>query len=144
MHQQCTELPPSKFKRKQKKPFKSRQDTNKQYYTEEKQRERMPQVHQKYNNYQAHAIYGRCKNVVIHNILRDSDVQPVSTNAEIVTNMLISVACATRRKKHLTGKGLWSQNHPKCINFRLVQFIHKIPCAASQKKVPVMIHSACK
>ena len=34
MHHQHTELPPSNFKRKQK-PFKSRQDNNKQYYNEE-------------------------------------------------------------------------------------------------------------
>ena len=37
-------------------------------------------------------------NVVIHNIEKDSDGQLVSINAEIVTNMGISVACATRRK----------------------------------------------
>ena len=39
---------------------------------------------------------------------------------------------ATKRKKHLTRKGLWSQDHPKHINFRLAQFTHKIPYAASQ------------
>ena len=50
IHQQCTELPPNKFNRKQKKPFKSMQDSNKQYYNEEKQRERMPQVHKKHYN----------------------------------------------------------------------------------------------
>ena len=42
MCHKCTELPPSKFKRRQKKLFRSRQDTNKQYYNKEKQRERMP------------------------------------------------------------------------------------------------------
>ena len=51
MHHKCIELPPSKFWRKQKKYFKSRQDTNKQqYYNEEK--ERGPSVHKKYD---AHA-----------------------------------------------------------------------------------------
>ena len=94
----------------------------------------MPQVDKKYNNYQAHASQERCTKLVFHNILRDSDVQLVSTNAEIVTNMVISVACTTRRKKHLTRKGLWSQDHTKHINFRLVQFICKIPYVASQKK----------
>ena len=73
--------------------------------------------------------------VVILSILRDSDVQLVSTNAEIVTNMVISVACATR-KKHLTRKGLWSQYHPKYTNFRLVHFIYKIPYVASQQIYP--------
>ena len=52
MHHQHTELPSNKFKRKQK-HFQSRQDNNKPYY-KEKQRERMPQGHKKYNNYQAH------------------------------------------------------------------------------------------
>ena len=57
MHHQCTELPPSKFQRKQKKHFKSRQDTNKQhYYNEEKQRG--PPVHKKY---EAYASPDRCK-----------------------------------------------------------------------------------
>ena len=51
MYHQCTELPPSKFKKKHK-LFKSMQDKNKQHY-EGKQRERMPQAHKKYDNYQA-------------------------------------------------------------------------------------------
>ena len=47
MHHQCTELPPSKFWRKQKKHYKSRQDTSQQhYYNEEKQRG--PPVHKQY------------------------------------------------------------------------------------------------
>ena len=83
------------------------------------------------------------RSVETHNILIVLDLQLVNTNAEIVTNMVISEACATRRKKHLTRKGLWSQDHSKHINVRLVQFIHKIPYVASLKKVPVMIHSAC-
>ena len=57
MHLQCTELPPNKFKRKQK-PFTSWQDNNKQYCNEENQR--LPQVHKKYDNYQAHASQERC------------------------------------------------------------------------------------
>ena len=63
MHHRCTGLPPSKFKRKHK-PFTSRQDNNKQHY-EEKQRERMPQVNKKYDNYQVHTStsqerYSKC------------------------------------------------------------------------------------
>ena len=46
------------------------------------------------------------RSVLIHNTLMVLDVQLDGTNAEIVTNMVILVACATRRKKHLTGKGL--------------------------------------
>ena len=57
MHHQHTELPPSKFKRKQK-PFKSRQDNNKQYSHEEKQQ--VPHVQEKYDNYQTHASQERC------------------------------------------------------------------------------------
>ena len=57
MHHQCSELPPSKFQRKQKKHFKSRQDISKQhYYNEEKQRG--PAVHEKY---EAHTSPDRCK-----------------------------------------------------------------------------------
>ena len=82
MHHQCTESPLSKFQRKQKKHFKSRQGKSKQhYYNEEKQR-----VHKKY---EAHTSPDRCKNAVIHNMLRDLDVQVVNTNAEIVINMVI-------------------------------------------------------
>ena len=69
MHHQCTEFPPKKFQRKQKKHFKSRQDTNKQkyshdehhkqYYNDEKQRG--PPVQKKYDNYQALTGQERCK-----------------------------------------------------------------------------------
>ena len=82
-------------------------------------------------------------NAVIHNIEKDLDVQLASTNVKIAISMVISVACAARRE-NLNIKGLWSQVHPKHFNFRLVQFAHKIPYVASQKRVPVMIHSACK
>ena len=37
------------------------------------------------------------RSVVIHNMLRDLDVQLVSTNAQIVIDMVISVAFATRK-----------------------------------------------
>ena len=73
------------------------------------------------------------RSVVIHNMLRDLDVQLVNTNAEIAINMAISVACATGKKKYLAGKGLWSQDYPKHINFRLIQFVQKIFYVASQK-----------
>ena len=85
------------------------------------------------------------QSVMIHNILRDLDVQPANTNVKIATSKVISVACAKRREKHLTRKSLWSQDHSKHINFRLVQFTHKIPHVASQKTYPqVMILSTCK
>ena len=57
MCHQHTELPPSKFQRKQKKSFKFRQETNKQqHYNEERQRG--PPMHKKY---EAHASPDRCK-----------------------------------------------------------------------------------
>ena len=49
MRHQWTELLPSKFQRKQKKSFKSRQATNK-HYQEGKQRERIPQEHRGFKN----------------------------------------------------------------------------------------------
>ena len=59
MCQQCTELPSSKFQRKQKKHFKSRQDTNKQhYYNEEKQRG--PPVHKKYETHVGPGRHEKC------------------------------------------------------------------------------------
>ena len=58
MFHQHTELPPSKFKRKQKKPFISRQDSNKQYSNEEKQR--VLKEHKKYVNYQPCTSQERC------------------------------------------------------------------------------------
>ena len=55
MCHQHTELAPSKIQRKQKKSFMSRQATSKQHYHEDKQSERMPEVHRRFNNnLQAH------------------------------------------------------------------------------------------
>ena len=131
---QHTELPPSKFQKKQKKSSKFRQNINKQqYYNEEKTKKTTSGT----RNMKHMQDQIDKRSVVL-------DVQLVGTHAEVVTNMVISVACAIRRKKHLTRKGLWSPDHPKYINFRLVQFICKIPYEASQMKVQVMIHSACK
>ena len=101
------------------------------------------------------------RSVVIHNMLMVLDVQLVGTNAQIVIYMVIymviyiwSVIYMVSRHQctncHIYGhfsttrKGLWSQDHPKHINFRLVQFICKIPYAASQKTALVKIHSDCK
>ena len=86
MHNKNTELSPSKFQRKQKKPFKSRQDINKECYNEENKEK---ECHKSIRNIiikQMQAMKD-VQNVVIHNILRDSDVQLVNTNEEIVTNM---------------------------------------------------------
>ena len=57
MHHQCTELAPSKFQRKQKKHYKSRQDTSKQHYHNE-EKQRGPPMHKEY---EAHASPDRCK-----------------------------------------------------------------------------------
>ena len=57
MHHQHTELPPSKFQRKLKEHYKSRQDTSKQHYHNE-EKQRGPPVHKKY---EAHASPDRCK-----------------------------------------------------------------------------------
>ena len=83
------------------------------------------------------------QNVVSHNILRDLDDQLASTNVKNAISMVLSVACATRIEKHMTRKGFWSQDHPRHINFRLVQFTCKISYATSQKIYPqVMFLSA--
>ena len=48
LRHQCTELSPSKFQRKQRKSFRSRQ-ANHKYQQEDKQRERLPQVNRRFN-----------------------------------------------------------------------------------------------
>ena len=57
MCHQCTELPPSMSQRKQKKHYKSRQDTSKQHY-HNKEKQRGPPV---YKKYEAHERPDRCK-----------------------------------------------------------------------------------
>ena len=60
MRHQCTELPPSKFQRKQKKPFRLRQARNK-HYQEGEQRDRIPQVHRgNCKNHQSHTSQEKC------------------------------------------------------------------------------------
>ena len=44
------------------------------------------------------------RSVVIHNILMVLDVQLLGTNVEIFTDMVILVACATRRKEAFDKK----------------------------------------
>ena len=119
MRHQCTELPPNKFQRKEKKYLKSRQATNK-YYKEDKQKERMLQVHRRnYNNQQAHASQekysseDKCNKCVTPHMWRDLDVQPVDISVRIATCLVILVACATRRKMFMTRKGPWSTDHPR-------------------------------
>ena len=53
------------------------------------------------------------KSVVIHNTLMVLDVQLVGNNPQIVINMVISVACATKRKKNLTKKRSLESRSPK-------------------------------
>ena len=48
LRHQCTELPPSKFQRKERKSFRSRQ-TKYKYQQEDKQSERLPQVNRRFN-----------------------------------------------------------------------------------------------
>ena len=55
MRHQCTELPPGKFQRKQKKHFKTRQDTNKQYSHQDNHKQYYKEYKQRrYNSHQAH------------------------------------------------------------------------------------------
>ena len=104
MQHQCTELPPSNFQRKQKKSFKSRQATNK-YYQEDKQREKchkcikdliiLTKLMQVRKNI---PVKTDVINVVTPHMWRNLDVQPLDINARIGINLVILVACATRKK----------------------------------------------
>ena len=67
----------------------------------------MPQVHKKSDIIKYMQVRKDVQNVVTSNILRDSDIHLVNTNRENVISTVISVTCTTRRKKHLTRKGLW-------------------------------------
>ena len=58
------------------------------------------------------------RRVVIHNMLRDSDVQVASTNVKIAISLVILVACATRREI-LNIKGLWESRSPKAHQLQI-------------------------
>ena len=148
MQHQCTELLPSKLQRKENKSLKAREDTNKQYY-EDKQRERIPQAHRRFNNnHQTHAIQerypsqrdrnqDRCKSPHMEGF-RCPACRYQCKNCH---KFIILVACATRR---MDLKGPLNIDHPRHIDWRLLQLTQKILYAANQKVVQVMTHSVCK
>ena len=95
-HQHALSYHPTSVKENRGNNYKSRQDTTKQhYYNEEKQRG-SPECTRNMKHTCKSQIDVR--SVVIHNMLRDLDVQLVSTNVKIVISLVILVACATRRK----------------------------------------------
>ena len=144
MCHQCTELQPSKFKRKQKKPFKSRQDNNKQYYNEEKQRKRVPHMHETYDNYQAHTSQGRCTKCGDSQHIEGFRCPASKHQCRNCHKYSHFSSLCYKKREEFEHKSLWSQDHPKHIDFRLAQFAHKIPYAASQKICPqAKILSAC-
>ena len=112
-----------------------------QYSNEEKQR--VPQEHKKYNNYQA------CTSQEICTKCGDSQhIEgyrcPASKQQCRNCHKYGHFSRLRYKKRDLNIKALWSQDHPKHINFRFAQFACKIPYAASQKIcLLVKIHSAC-
>ena len=83
MCHQHTELPPSKFKNKLKEPFKSRQDI-KSNITIKKNKDKECYKYTRNMIITKHMQAKKdVQNVVIHNILRDSDVQLASTNVKL-------------------------------------------------------------
>ena len=106
----------------------------------------MSQAHKKYDNYEVHTSQERCSKCgdsQHREGFRCQASKHQCRNCHI--SMGISVACATGRK-NLNIKGLWSQDHPKHINFRLVQFAHaRFHMWPVRREYPqVMILSACK
>ena len=93
MCDQCTELPPNTFHRKQKKLYKSRWDTSSITIMKKNN-----EGHQCTRNMKHMQAQVDVKSVVIQNMLRDLDVQLASTNVKIAISLAILVACATRRK----------------------------------------------
>ena len=120
-----------------------RKDNNKQHY-EEKQRERMPQVPTKNDNYQAHTSQERCSICGDSKHIERFSCPASKHQCKICHKYGHVSSLCFKREKHLTRKGLWSKDHPKHINFRLVPFTGKIPYVASHKIYPqAMILSAC-
>ena len=81
IHHQCTEFPPSKFKRKEKKPLGKITTSS---ITMKKNKEK--ECHKCTRNMRITRYMQARKdvqNVVIHNILRDLDVQLASTNVKV-------------------------------------------------------------
>ena len=133
IHHQHTELPPSQFQRKQKKQFKSEQDTNGQYYNEEKQKG--PPVHKKY---EAHASPERCKKCGDSQHI-DGFRCPASRyqcrNCHKYGHF--SRLCYKKKEAFDKKRSLESRS-PKAHQLQ----IGSISYVASWKKVQVMIHSA--
>ena len=105
LRHQMTELPPSKFQRKQNKKYRSRQAANKHYqedkYKEEclRQMEDFIKIHRNTKEDLIMSIQGQIDvpNVVTLSIEKGSGVQQASTNARFAINLATSVACATRK-----------------------------------------------
>ena len=150
MCHKCTELPPSKFQRKQKNLIGKIQTKSspmriiKSNITIKKNKEDIKVI--KHTQVQKEIqVWKDVPNVVTYNILRDSDVLQASINVKSATSMATLVACATRREKcfHIV-KGLWSQDHPKHTNFSLAKYTCIIPYVANQNIYhQVKIHFAC-
>ena len=99
LRHQCTELPPSKFQRRQKKLSKSRQVTNKQYH-EDKNKERMLQVHGRFHkNQQAHTSpEDRCSKCGDAQHIKGFSGLASRFQCKIATNLSISAVYVTRKR----------------------------------------------
>ena len=83
------------------------------------------------------------RNVEILNTLKDFNVLLENINAETVTNLVISVACATKNKNHTRR----DQDHQRHTNWPVVDYLHKIiQCTDIQviAHLMKMNHFACK
>ena len=118
LRHQRTEIPPNKSKWEQ---FKNNTD-HKIWNT------KLQPINTKHNTRRS-LIPGRffkvktdVTNVVIPSILRDFSVLLANISAEIVINLVILVACATR-SKILTRRG---EDHPKHTSWPVVDYLHTI------------------
>ena len=119
MQHQCTELPPSKFQRKQKKPLSQGKLPTSTTRKSNKEKEchkhiedgiMLTTLMQVKNNIQ---VKTGVTNVVTLHMWMDLDVQPVDINARTATCLVISVACFTRKKNLNTRE---SQENPEHTN----------------------------
>ena len=114
LRHQRTELPQSKFQRKQNKRYKSRQPLNKNYQ-EDKYRERRPRAKERFHkDPQEHTSFeDSCSKCGDTPLQRDLDALQADSNANIATNLDISANHVTRKKSQNTRKIQENPKHTK-------------------------------
>ena len=140
LRHQCTELPPSKYKRK-KSSVKPKQSNHKQHGSENYQ----VQAHHKkrFDPKSAHNNKDRCSKCgdTAHIEGLQCPAKKKNIHVKLATCLDILPAFVSRKSKLAPNLG-----GPKCISYKQVQYMQKtVPYMTTQKKIAlVKIHFACK